>query len=89
MTFSRKVRMSHFTAINHIYTKHTIPEEGSGSHRTTGDFPLHISLHIAFQWCARLDQAQDIPHPLPPMARAIRNNLNKLRRARSEPSRGV
>jgi hypothetical protein len=48
--------------------KQTIPEEGSGSHCTTGDIALHISLHSAFQWCIRLDQAEDIPNPLPPMA---------------------
>ena len=40
--------------------KQTIPEEGSGSHCTTCDIALHISLHIASLWCARLDQAQDI-----------------------------
>ncbi len=41
--------------------KQTIPEEGSGSHCTTCDIALHISLHITFQWFARLDQAEDIP----------------------------
>src|SRR6266516_8153921 len=54
--------------LNDDYTRQTIPEEGSGSHWTTGDIALHISLHSAFQWCARLDQAEDIPNPLPPMA---------------------
>ena len=48
--------------------KQTIPEEGSGSHCTTCDITLHISLHIAFQWCTRLDQAEDIPNPLPQLA---------------------
>ena len=41
--------------------KQTIPEEGSGSHCTTCDIALHISLHIASLWRARLDQAEDIP----------------------------
>ncbi len=27
--------------------KQSIPEKGSGCHRTTGDIPLHISLHIS------------------------------------------
>src|SRR6266700_1898398 len=54
--------------LNDDYTRQTIPEEGSGSHCTTRDIALHISLHIAFQWCIRLDQAEDIPNPLPPMA---------------------
>ena len=62
---------------------------GSGCHCTTGDIALHILLHITIQWCARFDQAQDIPNPLPPMAMAIRNSLNELRRARGEPGRGA
>ena len=62
--------------------KQTIPEVGSGSHCTTGDIALHISLHITFQWCTWLNQAVDIPNPLPPMALVIRNSLKELRRAR-------
>ena len=58
-------------------------------HCTTCDITLHISLHITFQWCTWLNQAEDIPNPLPPMALAIRNSLNELRRARGEPSRGA
>ncbi len=42
----------------HSGAKQTIPEEGSGSHCTTGDIPLHISLHIASLWCARLDMVK-------------------------------
>jgi hypothetical protein len=54
--------------LNEDYTKQTIPEEGSGSHWTTGNIALHISLHSAYQWCARLYQPLDIPNPLAPMA---------------------
>src|SRR6266566_94304 len=69
--------------------KQSIPEKGIGCHRTKGDIPLHISLHITVQWCARLDQAEDIPNPLLQMAPAIRSSLNELRRAKGEPSRGA
>ena len=69
--------------------KQSIARYAVGFHCTTGDIPLHILLHITFQWCTWLNQAEDIPNPLPPMALAIRNSLNELRRARGEPSRGA
>jgi hypothetical protein len=60
-------------------------EEGSVCHWTTGDIALHISLHSAFQWCARLDQEEDIPNPLPPMAA----KLGFISRIDSAPERGA
>src|SRR6266849_2070587 len=41
--------------------KQSIPRWEGECHCTTCDIALHISLHIAFQWWARLDQAEDIP----------------------------
>ena len=40
--------------------KQSIARREGECHCTTGDIALHISLHIASLWCARLDQAQDI-----------------------------
>src|SRR5260370_25683194 len=48
--------------------KQSIPRWEGECHCTTCDITLHISLHIAFQWCTRLDQAEDIPNPLPQLA---------------------
>jgi hypothetical protein len=45
------------------------------------------SLHISFEWCARVDQAEDIPNLQPQMAMAIRNSLSELRRAKGESCR--
>ena len=48
--------------------KQSIPRWEGECHCTTCDITLHISLHITFQWCTWLNQAEDIPNPLPPMA---------------------
>ena len=68
--------------------KQTVPEVGGGCHCTTRDIPLHIASYFC-ERCARLDQAEDVPNPQPQIAMAIRDSLNELGRAKSEPSRGA